>query len=102
MAMKKAALAAALGLLLAGAAHAGEAGIINQSGPYEATMTFYPHPAHGFSGSADTTGATGPVSENANGAQSGKTSRQSAKTVAVRSRHEQAKTHVSAELHFDP
>jgi len=100
--MKKAALAAVLALLVAGAASAGETGIINQSGPYEATMTFYPHPAHGFSGSAETTGAPAPVNANADGKQSGKSSKQSAKTVAARSRHEQARTHVSAELHFDP
>ena len=35
-------------------ASAGETGIINQAGPYEATMRFYLHPAHGFAGKAET------------------------------------------------
>ena len=30
-------------------------GIINQAGPYEATMRFYLHPAHGFPGKVETT-----------------------------------------------
>jgi hypothetical protein len=34
-------------------AYAGETGVINQSGPYEATMRFYLHPAHGFPGTAE-------------------------------------------------
>ena len=100
--MKKAALTAVLILLAAGAASAGETGIINQSGPYEATMKFYGHPAHGFSGSAEATPTTASVGENANCSASGKASGQRAKTVAARSRHEQAKTHVSADLHIDP
>jgi len=37
------------------AASAGEMGVINQAGPYEATMRFYLHPAHGFPGKAETT-----------------------------------------------
>jgi hypothetical protein len=66
--MKKAALTAVLILLFAGAASAGETGIINQSGPYEATMKFYAHPAHGFPGTAETTPAAAPVSESVNAA----------------------------------
>ena len=49
-------------LLLAGAfmvlsatASAGETGIINQAGPYEATMRFYLHPALGFPGKVEAT-----------------------------------------------
>lgn len=45
-----AALCIALG---ATSAEARETGIINQAGPYEATMQFYLHPAHGFPGEAD-------------------------------------------------
>ena len=37
-------------LLVAGTANAGQTGIINQAGPYEAQMRFYLHPAHGFPG----------------------------------------------------
>jgi hypothetical protein len=99
--MKKAALTAVLLMLLAGAASAGETGIINQSGPYEATMKFYLHPAHGFPGTAETTTTTVLVSENAKTSQSGN-SKQSDKMVAARSRQERVKTHVSADLHFDP
>lgn len=100
--MKKAALTAVLIFFFAGAASAGETGIINQSGPYEATMKFYPHPAHGFPGTAEATPAAAPGSENANTAQSGKASREPAKTVAVRSRHDHAKAHVAADLRVDP
>jgi hypothetical protein len=102
MTMNKAALTAALVLLLAGAASAGETGIINQSGPYEATMKFYLHPAHGFPGTAETTPTTASASENASAVQTGKTSEQSGKTVATRSRHGHATTHVAAALHVDP
>ena len=80
--MKKATLTAVLTLLFAGPASAGETGIINQSGPYEATMKFYLHPAHGFPRTAETTPTAALVSENANTSQSGKTSRQSNKMVA--------------------
>jgi hypothetical protein len=41
---------AGLALVVAGNACAGETGVINQAGPYEQTMQFYLHPAHGFSG----------------------------------------------------
>ena len=34
-------------------AQARETGIINQAGPYEATMHFYLHPAHGFDAVAE-------------------------------------------------
>jgi hypothetical protein len=37
----------------AGTARAAETGIINQAGPYEETMRFYLHPAHGFPGTAE-------------------------------------------------
>ena len=46
--MKKLYAMAAFMLLTAGTASAGETGIINQAGPYEAQMRFYLHPAHGF------------------------------------------------------
>lgn len=51
--MSKLAIATLVILLSAGAATAGETGIINQAGPYEATMKFYLHPAHGFPGTAE-------------------------------------------------
>jgi hypothetical protein len=51
--MKKAALATLFALLSVGSAFAGETGIINQAGPYEATMKFYLHPAHGFPGTPE-------------------------------------------------
>ena len=41
-------------MLLSATAGAGETGIINQAGPYEATMRFYLHPALGFPGKAET------------------------------------------------
>ena len=44
---------AAFMLLVAGTAMAGETGIINQAGPYEAQMRFYLHPAHGFPGTPE-------------------------------------------------
>ena len=47
----------ALALLVAGTASAGETGIINQAGPYEAQMRFYLHPAHGFPGTPPETPA---------------------------------------------
>jgi hypothetical protein len=51
--MKKLHAFAAFMLLVAGTASAGESGIINQAGPYEAQMRFYLHPAHGFPGTAE-------------------------------------------------
>ena len=48
--MKTTVLAAIFLLLSAGTAAARDTGIINQIGPYEATMRFYLHPAHGFPG----------------------------------------------------
>jgi len=42
-------------MMLSAAAGAGETGVINQAGPYEATMRFYLHPAHGFPGKVETT-----------------------------------------------
>jgi hypothetical protein len=53
--MKTLLLAGALTMLMAGPAAAAEQGTINQAGPYEATMQFYLHPAHGFPGKAETT-----------------------------------------------
>ena len=41
-------------ILFSATASAGETGIINQAGPYEATMRFYLHPALGFAGKAET------------------------------------------------
>ena len=46
--MKKLYAVAAFMVLTAGTASAGETGIINQAGPYEAQTRFYLHPAHGF------------------------------------------------------
>ena len=51
--MKKLIVAVAVVMLAAGTASAGETGTINQAGPYEATMKFYLHPAHGFPGAAE-------------------------------------------------
>jgi len=48
-------------MLLSAAASAGETGVINQAGPYEATMRFYLHPAHGFPGKAETTEQGGAI-----------------------------------------
>jgi hypothetical protein len=42
-------------MVLSAAASARETGIINQAGPYEATMRFYLHPALGFPGKAEAT-----------------------------------------------
>jgi len=56
--MKKLLLAGALMALAAGTATAGETGIINQAGPYEATMQFYLHPAHGFPGVPESSAPT--------------------------------------------
>lgn len=46
-------LIAGVFMMLSTAASAGETGVINQAGPYEATMRFYLHPAHGFPGKAE-------------------------------------------------
>ncbi|HTS21217.1 MAG TPA: hypothetical protein VMN79_05335 [Casimicrobiaceae bacterium] len=100
--MKKAALTAALGLLLAGAASAGETGIINQSGPYEATMKFYLHPAHGFPRSSEPTAPTALADENANATPSARTPGQPATMVAARSRRDRVKTQGSTDLRLDP
>ena len=40
-------------MVLSATATAGETGTINQAGPYETTMRFYLHPAHGFPGKAE-------------------------------------------------
>jgi hypothetical protein len=48
-------------MMLCATASAGETGIINQAGPYEATMRFYLHPAVGFSGKAEATEQNGTV-----------------------------------------
>jgi hypothetical protein len=48
-------LIAGVFMVLSATASAGETGVINQAGPYEATMRFYLHPAHGFPGKAETT-----------------------------------------------
>jgi hypothetical protein len=53
--------AIALSAFATGSAVAHEAGIINQAGPYEQTMQFYLHPAHGFPGVAPAVQATGVV-----------------------------------------
>jgi hypothetical protein len=52
-AMKNVYAIAAFMLLMVGSANAGETGIINQAGPYEAQMRFYLHPALGFPGKAE-------------------------------------------------
>jgi len=56
-------LIAGVFLMLSATAGAGETGIINQAGPYEATMRFYLHPAHGFPGKAESTEQTGSVAD---------------------------------------
>jgi hypothetical protein len=93
--MKNAAPTAVLMLLLAGVANAGETGIINQSGPYEATMKFYLHPAHGFPGTAETAPTTPPVAEGVQVTQSGGKSKQSGTMLAARSRDQDAKARAS-------
>ena len=50
--MNKIVLAGAF-MVLAATASAAETGIINQAGPYEATLRLYLHPAHGFPGKAE-------------------------------------------------
>jgi hypothetical protein len=52
--MKKLLLAGVLMAVCAGV-DARDQGVINQAGPYEATMRFYLHPAHGFPGKAEAT-----------------------------------------------
>ena len=42
-------------MVLSATASAAETGIINQAGPYEATMRFYLHPALGFPGKTEAT-----------------------------------------------
>ena len=61
---------------------AGETGIINQAGPYEATMKFYLHPAHGFAGTPETAGqrVAAPTRDTVDAKQSGK-------VLAARSHH---------------
>jgi hypothetical protein len=60
--MKKLIIVAALMALAGGTANAGETGIINQAGPYEATMRFYLHPAHGFPGAPEASQQTADAS----------------------------------------
>ena len=100
--MKTAALTAVLSLVLAGAAIAGETGIINQAGPYEATMKFYAHPAHGFPGTPEATPARAVVGDSAKSVPSAKTSGQSGTMVAARSRGEQASAPAAANQQIDP
>ena len=100
--MKTTALTAVLLLVLAGGAIAGETGIINQAGPYEATMKFYAHPAHGFPGIPDGTPTLAAASDHGKSAPSAKTSRQAGSMVAVRLRREQPRTPSAADLQFDP
>ena len=53
--MKTYVLAVIVSLVMAWVnAYAAETGVINQSGPYEATMRFYLDPAHGFPGTPET------------------------------------------------
>ena len=80
--MRKIALAALFVLLSPGAASAGETGIINQAGPYEATMNFYLHPAHGFPGTAETAGQSVAAP-----ARSTVDAKRSGKVLAARSHH---------------
>lgn len=101
--MNKACLTALLILLFAGAVSAGETGIINQAGPYEATMKFYLHPAHGFPGAAEAMPPTAAsASENANTERTGKTTTQSRKMLAARSPRQPVRTRVATDLQFDP
>ena len=53
--MRNITLATLILALGVGPACAGESGTINQAGPYEATMQFYLHPAHGFTDGSDPT-----------------------------------------------
>jgi len=46
--------AIAVAACVSGSVNARETGIINQAGPYEQTMQFYLHPAHGFPGKSET------------------------------------------------
>jgi hypothetical protein len=100
--MKTAAPTAILFLLFAGFASAGETGIINQSGPYEATMKFYLHPAHGFPGAAEPAPAVAPVGASEQTAQSGATSRHSATLLAARSRDQKSKARASVDPRLAP
>jgi len=61
--MKRITFAALFIAVTAGSAIAGEAGIINQAGPYERTMQFYLHPAHGFPGTPEATQQSAPVAD---------------------------------------
>ena len=74
-------LIAGVFMMLSAAASAGETGIINQAGPYEATMRFYLHPAHGFPGKAETTEQGGLVAD-ANEKARAQLSRESEKRLA--------------------
>ncbi len=53
--MKNITLATLILALAVGTASAAETGVINQAGPYEATMQFYLHPAHGFADASEAT-----------------------------------------------
>src|SRR5262249_38689207 len=50
-------------MVLSATASAAETGIINQAGPYEATMRFYLHPALGFPGKAEAAEQKGTVAD---------------------------------------
>src|SRR5262245_18257168 len=56
-------LIAGMFMVLSATAGAGETGIINQAGPYEATSRFYLHPAHGVPGTAESTEQGGSVAD---------------------------------------
>ena len=81
--MKTFVIGSLLAMLAAGAAIAGETGIINQAGPYEATMQFYLHPAQGFAGAPE---AVRPSSASSDAPDEAKSdSKQSTMKVASRS-----------------
>ena len=75
-------------LLVAGTASAGETGIINQAGPYEAQMRFYLHPAHGFPGTPPEAAAQSASAVDSKGSAGGDARRAArASKPAVRASH---------------
>jgi hypothetical protein len=80
--MKTFVIGSLLAMIAAGAAMAGETGVINQAGPYEATMQFYLHPAQGFAGKPE---AAQPSSASTSSDESKTESKQTVTRLASRS-----------------